>query len=152
MSAAPDLEKDFLSPGFTLSKAPGPIGGPGAWLGPDMTSRREEWTYTLSDSDIGELDDAMCRTREKAFVDIDKAAESVEPGAERARVRAAVARFGPVGNQIRTLGGEGLRSNPRRAGGRLYLGGVGPRLLGDRHASRHSEIAECKGAPARSRL
>ena len=74
MSAAPDLEKDFLSPGFTLSKAPGPIGGPGAWLGPDMASRREEWTYTLSDSDIGELDDAMRRTREKAFVDIDKAA------------------------------------------------------------------------------
>ena len=59
MSAASDLEKDFLSPGFTLSKAPGPIGGPGAWFGPDMTSRREEWTYTLSDSDIGELDDAM---------------------------------------------------------------------------------------------
>ena len=141
MSAAPDLEKDFLSPGFTLSKAPGPIGGPGAWLGPDMTSRREEWTYTLSDSDIGELDDAMRRTREKAFVDIDKAAfELPSLGSSLSEIK------------YELLEGKGfvlIRGVPVEG---YTLEEFGPRLLGDRHASRHSEIAECKGAPARSRL
>ena len=141
MSAAPDLEKDFLSPGFTLSKAPGPIGGPGAWLGPDMASRREEWTYTLSDSDIGELDDAMRRTREKAFVDIDKAAfELPSLGSSLSEIKYELLE----GKGFVLIRGVPVEGYTLEESARVYWG------IGMHLGTARSQNA--KGPPARSRL
>ena len=74
MSAAPEINATFRSNGFTEELAPGPIGGPGAWRGPDIAKRADEWTYALSAAEIRELDDAMQRTRTSQILDIDKAA------------------------------------------------------------------------------
>ena len=74
MSAAPEINANFESNGFTEELAPGPIGGPGAWRGPDIAKRADEWTYALSAAEIRELDDAMQRTRTSQILDIDKAA------------------------------------------------------------------------------
>lgn len=74
MSALPENVQSFVSPGYTEAQAPGPVGGAAAWRGPEMAQRPDEWTYRLSDAEIGELDAAMRRTRASEIVDIDKTA------------------------------------------------------------------------------
>lgn len=70
MSAVAEFDDAFLSTGATPEMAPGPIGGPGAWRGADMAGCRDEWLYTLSDTEVGELDDAMRATRGREIVEI----------------------------------------------------------------------------------
>ena len=72
MSAVLADQLEYLSPGFTPNRAPGPIGGPAAWRGQALAQRPSEWTYTLSSVEVGELDAAMRSTRELDFLDIDK--------------------------------------------------------------------------------
>ncbi len=70
MSAVAEFETGYVSTGATVERAPGPIGGTGAWRGADMAARDGEWLYTLSDTEIAELDDAMRRTREREILAI----------------------------------------------------------------------------------
>ena len=72
MNATHETANEFVSTGMTTGRAPGPIGGPGAWRGLDMAKRVDEWTYTLSTTEVQELDEAMRRTRRIDFLDIDK--------------------------------------------------------------------------------
>ncbi|MDD9876330.1 MAG: TauD/TfdA family dioxygenase [Magnetovibrio sp.] len=46
--------------------APGPVGGPAAWRGPEMAAQTD-WIYRLSDADIGELDAAAATTLERGL-------------------------------------------------------------------------------------
>ena len=73
MSAVAEFEEGYVSTGATLERAPGPIGGPGAWRGVEMAARPNEWLYTLSSTEITELDDAMRSTRDREIVDIGRA-------------------------------------------------------------------------------
>jgi len=72
MSALPDREFEFVSTGATKERAPGPIGGPGAWRGSELSKSPQDWIYALSPSEISELDEAMRQTRERDFLTIDK--------------------------------------------------------------------------------
>ena len=72
MSAAHDTANNFVSNGMTLERAPGPIGGPGAWRGLDMAKREGEWTYTLSETEVQELEEAMRSTQKIEFLEINK--------------------------------------------------------------------------------
>ena len=72
MAARVTHELDFQSCGGTPERAPGPIGGPGAWHGQDLARRPEQWSYTLSDVEVGELDSALRRTRELSILSITK--------------------------------------------------------------------------------
>ena len=74
MSAAPDIKEEFVHSGETDERAPGPIGGPGAWRGSDLAGRQDEWTYLLSENEIDELHNAMQRTSDTDFLELDKAA------------------------------------------------------------------------------
>lgn len=74
MSLAPDIEHGFVHPGATDERAPGPVGGPGAWRGSHLAELRNEWTYFLSELEVTELDDAMRRTRDMDFLKIDQVA------------------------------------------------------------------------------
>jgi len=73
MDTAVDFEGAFQSSGATAERAPGPIGGPGAWRGVDMAGRVDEWRYQLSGAEVAELDDAMRRTREMDFIAVGRA-------------------------------------------------------------------------------
>jgi len=74
VSAELKSTEEFVSPGYTDEKAPGPVGGPGAWRGAELAKRPQEWTYALSAAEVRELDDAMRRTRDRDFLEIDKTA------------------------------------------------------------------------------
>lgn len=63
---------NFQSSGTSPNRASGVIGGPGAWKGSDLAKRSEEWTYSLSPTEVSELDTAMRRTRKMDFMDIRK--------------------------------------------------------------------------------
>ena len=72
MSAVPVSQHGFQSSGQTAGKAPGPIGGPGAWLASDLRQRTGEWTYTFSEAEVAELDCAMRASRQLETADIKK--------------------------------------------------------------------------------
>lgn len=74
MSALPEAEFEFASSGATDERAPGPVGGPGAWKGSDLAARPEEWVYELSAAEVAELDMAMRDTRDREFLEIDQSA------------------------------------------------------------------------------
>src|ERR671916_2691351 len=38
---------------------PGPVGGPGAWTGPDMARRTGEWLHILTDAELAEIETAI---------------------------------------------------------------------------------------------
>ncbi len=52
-----------------------PIGGPRAWLGPDMAARPGEWAHTLSAAHIAELDAAIEAVHERGLDILDIEAE-----------------------------------------------------------------------------
>ena len=55
MNATHETANEFVSTGMTTGRAPGPIGGPGAWRGLDMAKRVDEWTYTLSQTEVQQM-------------------------------------------------------------------------------------------------
>jgi hypothetical protein len=59
MSAAPEFSSSFVSSGATSERAPGSIGGPGAWRGSELAQQPLDWTYFLSSLEVSELNDAM---------------------------------------------------------------------------------------------
>jgi hypothetical protein len=52
-----------------------PVSRESVWDGPDMAARRDEWTYTLTDDEISELDSAVARLKieDTPIVDIERA-------------------------------------------------------------------------------
>jgi hypothetical protein len=77
MSAAPEFRSSFVSSGATFERAPGSIGGPGAWRGSELAQQPQDWTYCLSSLEVSELDDAMQQTRDRDFLEIGKDAFSL---------------------------------------------------------------------------
>ena len=49
------------------------ITGPSAWIGSDLAKRPEEWTYTLSSREIGEIEANITRLRGRDIASISRA-------------------------------------------------------------------------------
>ncbi len=70
MSALPETGYSFASNGATDERAPGPIGGPGAWRGVDMAGRQDEWLHEFSAAELTELENALQGCRKTDIIDI----------------------------------------------------------------------------------